>query len=288
MYTIAGVTGRVGSIVAEHLLAQGAPVRVLVRDEAKERDWSERGAEVAIADLDDRDALAAAMRGSDGVFVLLPFDLTAGATAGHTASRVASIAGAVADSQVPHVAVLSSAGADLPEGTGPIVGLHDLEEALRATPATVSAIRSGHFQEKVTDVLAPARDAGIYPVFASSADVPKPMVATRDIGEAVARTLQSPPAGSEVVDLVGPAYTERQVAAVLGAALGRDLEVVTIPQAGWVDALVDAGLPAEVAMELVGLYEADDRGVLVARGDRTVRCTTELETTIAQLVGVPA
>lgn len=289
MFSITGATGRVGSAAADALLTRGEDVRVVVRDEARGRRWVERGAEVAVADLDDRSALAQAIEGSDGVFVLLPFDLGAVDFEAETSARVRSIAGAVADSRVPHVVALSSLGAHLPAGTGPIVGLHDLEEALRATGATVTALRPGHFQEKVGDVLDAALGAGMYPVLAGSADVAKPMVATRDIGAVVAEVLASRPVADEVVDLLGPPYTEREVAELLGRELGRPLEVVVVPGAGWRAALVDSGLPPHVAEVLLGLYDADDHGgLLVPRGDRVVRCPTDLATTIRAVVAAPA
>ena len=98
--------------------------------------------------------------------------------------------------------MLSAAGADLSAGTGPIVGgLHDLEEALRSTGTVVSAVRPGHFQEKVSDVLDAARYEGIYPVFAESADVPKPAVVTAYIGAVMAQVLLAPPRRSETIDL---------------------------------------------------------------------------------------
>src|SRR5699024_5806772 len=217
MYAIAGATGRVGSVAAKQLLAAGAPVRVLVRTASAAQKWEARGAQTTIADLEDRAGLTAALTDCEGFFVLLPFDLTAEDFHAHARSLAAAIAGAVTDSGVPHVTMLSSAGADLPEGTGPIVGLHYLENALRATGSVISAIRSGHFQEKVSDVLDSARHGGVYPVFAETADVPVPMVATSDIGEVVAQTLVAPPSDSEVIDIVGPVYTERQVAAALGS-----------------------------------------------------------------------
>lgn len=283
MFTIAGVTGRVGSVAAARLLAEGRPVRALVRDAVKGRAWSQRGADVAVVDLGDRDRLADALRGTDGFFTLLPFDLTVTDFRADARRLVASIAGAVADSGVPHVVALSSAGADLAEGTGPIVALHLLEEELRATGTVVSAIRPGHFQEKVADVLDAARYQGIHPSF-GSADVPRPMVATRDVGEVAAEALLHPPASSEAVDLEGPAYSERDVARALGAALGRPLQVVEIPQAGWVDALVEAGFSRHIAEVLSGLYDADERGVLRPRGDRRVRCSTPIDVTLHDMV----
>jgi uncharacterized protein YbjT (DUF2867 family) len=288
MHVIAGATGRVGSAAAATLLAAGAGTRVLVRDAARGAAWADRGADVAVADLSDRGALTAALTDADGLFALLPFDLTAPDLNAHAGTLTDAVAGAVRDSGVRHVVVLSSGGADLPSGTGPVVGLHDLEEALRATGAVVTAVRPGHFQEKVADVLDLARDTGVYPVLAASADTPHPLVATRDVGAVVARALLDPPDRSQVLDVLGPVATEREVAAVLGAALGRDLEVVPVPEPAWADALVDAGLPRHAAEAVAELYRADDRGLLTPRGDRVEHGTTPLAETVARLAGTPA
>src|ERR1043165_7598852 len=72
MYAIAGVSGHTGSVAAETLLAQGKPVRVIVRDAAKGAAWSQKGAEVAVASLEDTAALTRALTGVAGAFVLLP------------------------------------------------------------------------------------------------------------------------------------------------------------------------------------------------------------------------
>lgn len=288
MHVIAGATGRVGSAAAAALLAAGADTRVLVRGAARGAAWADRGAEVAVADLTDRAALTAALTDADGLFALLPFDLTAPDLGAHARTLTDAVAGAVRDSGVRHVVVLSSGGADLPSGTGPVVGLHDLEVALRATGAGVTAVRPGHFQEKVADVLDLARDTGVYPVLAASADTAHPLVATRDVGAVVARALLEPPDRSQVLDVLGPVATEREVAAVLGAALGRALEVVTVPEPAWADALVDAGLPRHAAEAVAELYRADDRGLLAPRGDRVEHGTTPLAETVARLAGTPA
>ncbi|PSL05483.1 uncharacterized protein YbjT (DUF2867 family) [Haloactinopolyspora alba] len=281
MYAITGATGHVGGATAEHLLAANEPVRVVVRDADKGASWSGRGADVAVADLGEPAALAEALRGCRGVFVLLPTDPT-GSDEDHR--RLADhIAEGVAAAGVPHAVLLSSIGADLADGTGPIRWLHHLENRLRATGVLLTSIRSWHFQEKVEDVLDVAAGSGTFPVFGDSADVPTRMIATRDIGAVAAESLLSPPARSEIVDLDGPQYTERQVADELAAVLGTTLQVTTVPRAGWVDALVDAGLPPAFAAELAELYEAGERGILQARGDRQRRCTTEIGDTLRRL-----
>jgi uncharacterized protein YbjT (DUF2867 family) len=258
------------------------PVRAVVRDTAKHADWERRGAETAMADFGDRTALAEALRGSDGAFVLLPTIPTAGDVEHRRLAD--SIASAVHDSGVPAVVLLSSIGADMAEGNGPIRWLHHLETRLAETGVLLSAIRSCHFQEKAETVLGAALGAGVYPVFGETADVPTPMIATRDIGEFVAETLLAPPPAGEVIDLEGPEYTERELADRLAVLLGRRLEVVTIPRQGWIDSMLGAGLPAPLAHELAELYDAEQQGLLQPRGDRRHAGTTQIDETLRRIV----
>src|SRR5579863_5917486 len=72
MYAIVGITGRVGRAIAENLLAQGEKIRAIVRNPEKAARWRDRGAEIAVADVDDPNALATAFEGTDGVFLMIP------------------------------------------------------------------------------------------------------------------------------------------------------------------------------------------------------------------------
>lgn len=284
MYVIAGATGRVGSAAATSLLKSGAEVRVLVRRRADAETWASRGAQPHLLDLADRAGLARSLVGATGFFTLLPFDLAADDLDAHADRMIASITGAVSDAQVGNVVTLSSGGADLAEGTGPITGLHRLEQELLRTGAIMTALRSGHFQEKVLDVVDVVVERGSYPVFAASADDPRPMAATSDIGEVAAQVLLSPSTSSEAIDVLGPAYTERDVSATLGSLLGEELSVEVIPEAAWQDALCETGFRPHIAASLAELYRADDRNLLAPRGDRVVRVHTTLVTTIASLL----
>lgn len=273
-------------MAAHALLAADTKVRVLVRRPSDADEWEARGAEVRIVALDDRATLTEALRGCAGFFALLPFDLTVDDLDMHANRLISSISGAVTDARVPHTVMLSSGGADLAVGTGPITGLHRLEKALRATGTTLTALRSGHFQEKVGDVVDVARNKGSYPVFATSADAPLPMVSTADLGVLVAETFHSPPAVSESIDVVGPAYSERRVAELLGEALGRELDVATVPEEAWAGALSEAGFRPHIAESLAELYRADEHGLLAPRGDRKVHVNTPVDVTIERLLAL--
>src|SRR5580693_1475416 len=149
MFVIAGVTGHVGSVVAEQLLARGQKVKVVVRDAAKGAAWSKKGAEVAVGEIGDAAFLTGALKGASGFFTLLPGDFAAPDFYAAQRRQADAITSAVKASGVPHVVILSSVGADLAEGNGPIKGLHYLENQLRATGTKLTAIRAGYFQENV-------------------------------------------------------------------------------------------------------------------------------------------
>jgi uncharacterized protein YbjT (DUF2867 family) len=284
MFVVAGVTGHVGSVAAEQLSAKGQKIKVIVRDAAKGTAWSKKGAEVAVGGLDDPAFLAGALRGASGFFTLLPPNYQATDFFASQRKTADSIAAAVKASGVPHVVLLSSVGADVPEGTGPIKGLHYLENLLRATGVKLTSIRAGSFQENVGNSLEPARKMGIFPNFAPSADYPLPMIATADIGALAAESLMSPPAKSEFVDLLGPSYSYRQVAEKLGAALGKTLKVVDIPPAGHLDALKQAGLSQTLAEAFAEMYRGFASGKITPKGDRLVQGHTTLDETIKRLV----
>ena len=284
MFVVAGVTGHVGAVIANELLGKGEKVKVLVRDSAKGAEWSKRGAEVAIGSLEDASFLTGALKGAEGFFTLLPPNYQVAGFFAHQRKTADAIAAAVKASKVPHVVILSSIGADLAEGTGPIKGLHYLENALRATGTNLTAIRAGYFQENVGNSLGAARQAGIFPNMTPSADYPMPMVATADIGLLAAHELLFPSAKSDVVDLSGPAYSIRQAAEKLGTALGKKLQIVDVPPAGQVAAFKQAGFSQEVAEIMTEMNAGFASGKIKPVGDRLKIGRTALDTVIKKLV----
>ena len=284
MFTVSGATGHVGSVVAKALLDKKQKVRVLVRETAKGDVWSQQGAELAVGSLDDQAFLTAALEGATGFFAMLPPPPFAAGDFHAVQRKVTNaIAGAVKASGVGHVVMLSSLGADLPEGTGPIRDLHYLERSLESTGTQLTAIRAAYFQENVASALGPANGQGIFPNFLPDGKVP--MVATRDIGELAAQCLLERPAQREVIDLLGPQYSAREVAEKLGAALGKKLQVVDVPQKDWVLAMTQAGFPRPFAEVFAEMYGAFAKGAIRPHGDRLAEGKTSLDDTIRALVG---
>ena len=110
------------------------------------------------------------------------------------------------------------------------------------------------------------------------------MVATRDLGAVAAQVLLTPASTSETADVIGPAYSEREVATALGRALGRELQIATMSEDAWLGALTEAGFRLQVAEQLAELYRADEAGLLAPRGDRRIHVATPIETTIARIL----
>lgn len=72
MYLVTGITGKVGSATAKHLLAQGKEVRALVRNREKAANWANQGVELVEGDWNDSAAIEQALKGVEGAFVMLP------------------------------------------------------------------------------------------------------------------------------------------------------------------------------------------------------------------------
>ena len=283
-FVIAGVTGRVGSVVASEILSRGHQVRGISRDAARAERWCANGGEAAVGSLADAAFLGDALRGAQGFFVLLPEDPFAADFHGSRRAMAEAITIAIRKSRVPHVVVLSAIAACVADGNGPAKDLHYLEGLVQASAPKTTIVRACWFQENVGSIVAAARQ-GIFPSLMASADVPFPTIATRDVGHMVASLLLSPPPSSEVIDLVGPAYSPRDLATALGSALRTTVTVVEVPASAHVDALMHAGLPQSFAEDVAELYACFNAGRAQPHGDRMLAGSTPLAEVLPGVLG---
>jgi uncharacterized protein YbjT (DUF2867 family) len=253
----------------------------VVRGAAKGEPWRAQGADVRVASLEDAGALSRALAGATGFFALLPEDPTIPDFHARQRRMADAMAAAVKESGVPHVVFLSATAACLPDGNGPAKDLHYAENALRATGATVTALRPTYFQDNVMSVLPAAREQGIYPNLLPSAEVSFPTVATRDIGRVAASCLVERPSTNEVIDILGPSYSVRQLASALGRALEKELRVLDVPASEQVRTLMETGMSQQAAEALAELFACFGAGRVSPRGDRLVSGTTTIDEVIA-------
>jgi uncharacterized protein YbjT (DUF2867 family) len=285
MYVITGATGNVGSVAAETLLAAGEKVRVVVRDAAKAAGLKARGAEIFVADLTDQDALARALRGATGVFLISPPDVSARDFIVERKQLTQAQVSTLAAEQVPHVVLLSSIGAQHPSGTGPIVSVHNAEQQLRASGLPATFVRAAYFVENWGAVLHPVKADGVLPSF-FKADQRVPMASTVDIGKAVAQALREGPRGVRVIELSGPSdVTPREVAAAFSRILGKPVQVVEAPLDAVVPTFTSFGISPNIAGLFREMYEGIASGRVAAESGEHMRGTTPLETTLRALAG---
>jgi uncharacterized protein YbjT (DUF2867 family) len=285
MFVVLGASGNTGKVVADTLLRQKQKVRVVVHDAAKGKAWGDAGAEVAIADVDEGATLERAFSGAEGVYVLLPPNFGSTHVRADNSRRAHTIAAAVEAAAVPHVVLLSSIGAQQSDGTGPVLGLRDAEAVFRRATAAATFVRAAYFMENWGGSLY-AIEQGVLPTFLA-VDKAIPLVATRDVGGAVARVLIERGNGTRVIELAGPReYTPRDVAATVGRIVGKPIEVQQAPEETMARAMMGAGMNAEWARLFQELTHGLNANIVVWEGGHPFwRGETELETVLSTLLG---
>jgi uncharacterized protein YbjT (DUF2867 family) len=232
MYALMGSNGNITSKAVRLLIQQGKQARVIGRDAAKLKALKEAGAELAIGDALDAKFLEGAFRGAEAVYTMIPPRYDTPEFRAYQNQVGESIATALAKSGVKRAVNLSSVGASLPDGTGPIAGLHDQEERLNNLgKVDLLHLRAAYFMENHFGSIPAIKQMGVLPGLLK-ANVPVSMIATRDIAERVVRELTKPSTrGHEVRHVLGPRdYTMSETARILGTAIGKpDLAYVEAP-----------------------------------------------------------
>jgi len=241
MYAITGITGQVGSALASQLLTAGMPVRAVVRDAAKGEALAARGCEIALADINDAQALARAFTGAEAVFVLMPpgFDPTPGFP--EAAATIGALREALLAARPQRVVCLSTIGA---QATQPnlLNQLGMMERELGTLPMPVAFLRAAWFMENSLWDIAAARD-GHVPSYLQPLDKPVPMVACADIGAVAAEMLQSKWDGVRVVELEGPVrVSPRDIADSFGRLLAREVQTSAVARDQWQPLFVAQGM----------------------------------------------
>ena len=272
-YVILGASGNTGSVVADILLAKGEKVRVVGREAGRLQRFVDKGAEAFTAELSDAAALTKAFSGARAAYLLLPPVKSRESQARESDA----IAKAVKESGLRYAVNLSSYGAQVPENSGPLVGLHALEEKLNAISGlNVLHIRAGYFMENNLAAIGMIQGMGVVGN-ALIPDLKLPMTATRDVGDyAAQRLLHLDFSGKQTRELLGERdLSMTEVTAVIGRAIGKpDLPYQLFSYDQVEHALTDLGVPPKGAALYVEMYKAINEQVLVALEPRSPENTT--------------
>jgi uncharacterized protein YbjT (DUF2867 family) len=277
MIVITGATGNTGKPAAEALLAKGERVRVIGRRAIHLDPLTQKGAEPFFGNAEDAAMMTKAFEGASAVFLVVPGALQLEDLLAYYERVSGAYATAITNARVPYAVTVSSIGAQHAEGTGPILGLHSMEQKLNRIPGlNVLHLRPAQFMDNLLRSIAPLRSMGILPGPAPES-VPMPWIATKDIGHYAAERLAARTfSGSSTQELLGPReYSMNQVTAILGKAIGKpDLEYMQAPLGAIESALVATGMPKASAALLIEMMGGAGKGLLNPQEPRSAKNTT--------------
>lgn len=256
---VTGATGNIGSRLVHHLLERGHRVTAVGRSAEKLQSLQAAGAEIQVGDLADTAFLTDALRSADAAFLMIPPNLAAPDNLAYQAEVGEKMAQAVRGAGLKQAVHLSSIGADLPAGTGPVVGLHHQEARLNAINGLhVVHLRPAYFMENLLANLPLIQHMGITGS-AMRPDLSFPMIATQDIAARTAEAFEADLPNHSAHLLLGPRnYTMTEAARAIGQALGKpELPYVPFSYEDAKKGMLQGGLSESMA----SLYEEMTRNM---------------------------
>ncbi|MFE6973101.1 NmrA family NAD(P)-binding protein [Streptomyces sp. NPDC057682] len=221
---VTGATGRQGGVTARRLLADGRPVRALVRDAAAPvaRELEKAGAELVVGDFDEPSGLAAALSGADALFAVPPVAFGPGGTdTEREFARGRALADAAAEAGVGQVVFTGIASVPGRPGGGD--GKRRIEEYLHERIPTVTVLRPVRFMSNFLEATVPGLDgvAGGVHRHIFPPDEPVQLIAVEDIAEFAALAFDQPDRfAGRTLELAGDAPTPLDTVAAITAATG--------------------------------------------------------------------
>ena len=259
MYVILGATGHVGSAVADDLIRAGKSVTIVTRDEEKAVSWQSRGAEAAVLDVTDVDALRSVFKRGRRAFLLNPPAPPSTDTDEEEHRTFTSIVQALDGSGLEKVVVESTYGAQPGDRIGDLSVLFDFEQALARQSIPVTVLRAAYYMSNWDASLDTARQGTLPTMY--PADLTIPMVAPSDLGAAAARLLQEDVARTGIHYVEGPVrYSSNDVAAAFAKALDKHVAVEVTPRDQWEEAYRKLGFSDAAAFAFARMMAASVDG----------------------------
>ncbi len=248
-YVISGSLGNISKPLAERLVAAGHNVTVISSKADKVAQIEAIGAKAAIGSVEDIFFLTNAFTGADAVYTMVPPNFGSGNWKKYIASVGEKYAAAIQASGVKNVVNLSSIGAHMADGCGPVSGLFFAEKALNALMGVnVKHLRPGFFYPNFLANIGMIKHMGI--IGGNYGEGTKlVLVHPDDIAEAAAEELLGLSfSGKSVRYVTSDEKTTDEVAAILGKAIGKpELPWINFKDEDTVAGMTQAGLPQEIA-----------------------------------------
>ncbi|AYB29682.1 NAD-dependent dehydratase [Chryseolinea soli] len=255
-YVITGSLGHINKPLVAGLIQAKKDVTVITRDAGKVKEIEALGAKALVGSVSDQAFVNRAFRGAEVVYAMIPplwqTDnwRQAQDEVGH------AYADSIKTNRVPFVVNLSSVGAHLSEGCGPVNALHAFEASLnRIDGLHVKHLRPVSFYYNLLNQIGMIKAAGIMGNNYGGQKIA--MVHTNDIAEVALEELtQLQFTAHSVRYIVSDLRTGDEIAQVLGEATGKKFPWVVFSDEDHLKGLLQAGIPASHAIPFVEMGTA--------------------------------
>lgn len=248
-YVVTGSLGNISKPLSKKLIDAHHSVTVISSNPDRSEEIILMGAQAAIGSVEDVDFLTRTFIGADAVYTMVPPNYSATDWKKYIAGIGENYADAIQASRVKNVVNLSSVGAHMPDGCGPVSGLYHVEQALNSLDGVnVRHLRPGFFYSNLLSNVGMAKSMGVIGGnFGINANMI--LVHPDDIAEVAFRELNDLSfRGQSIIYIASDEKTTKEIALILGKAIEK-------PQLSWINfndedtiaGMLQLGFPTEVA-----------------------------------------
>jgi uncharacterized protein YbjT (DUF2867 family) len=279
-YVITGSTGNISKPIIEKLVKAGKNVRVITSSSSRIQEIEGLGAEALVGDVAELEFLRSAFKDADVVYTMIPpiWQTTNWIESMHQVAN--NYAEALKDSKVKYVVNLSSVGANVGKGVGPVDGLHYFENLLnKISGLNIKHLRPSYFYSNFLAQIGMIKNGGI--MGSNFGEGEKVLLThTRDIASAaIEELLDLNFSGNSVRYIISDERSGNEIAQAIGNVIGKKLPWVVFTDDQQKDGLLQAGLSETHSENYTMLGRAIREGYMQAdaRKNKSQLAGTKLE-----------
>jgi len=249
-YIITGSLGHISKPIVIALVKAGHAVTVITSSQDRAKEIVSLGAIPAVGSVEDKAFLTSAFSGADAVYTMVPPAFKVEHWQEYIGQIGKNYAAAVKANKIKYVVNLSSMGAHMASGGGPISGLHKAEQALNTlTDVNIKHLRPSYFYLNLLSNVALIKNAGIMGSNFGFSEKKFTLVHPDDIAVAATEVLlQLNFTGHTVQYIVSDEVSTDDIAATFGKAINQPgLKWVTFTDEQALQGGIQAGLTEEVS-----------------------------------------
>jgi uncharacterized protein YbjT (DUF2867 family) len=265
-YVITGSLGHISQPIVKALVAAGHQVAVVTSSADKTAAIQALGATALVGSVYDPAFVSAAFAGAGAVYTMIPPNWAATDWLAAQAEVARNYAAAIQAAGVKYVVNLSSIGAHLGTGAGPVDGLAHFEQLLNALPGVnVAHLRPSFFYYNLFSQIPLLKHQGILGNNFGGGPEKLALVHTDDIAAVATQKLLALDFGpNEVTYISSDERTGAEIAQVLGQAVGQPAAWVEFTDEQAYGGMTQAGLSPTHAQGYTELGRALRTGAMQA------------------------